>query len=414
MKKFITLFIALLALFSLISCSDSNTAGNNTQNSDDSNAVENTEQNPDESGTSADSFSGSCTPFPNPDDPDNNYIDDLDLRKIVVDYMHAMANVEWRAGITLDYSSYNSRLVYNKGQKYMGMIYNNAKVDLGAFNEQLSEGDVYNGETDWFKAPGNSCSTSIEHAWQLISPTVDYAYTINMMPYYEKTGVTAVGDIDWSVYDEKNTNSIIKGNDNEVIFEAYALVKPGDAVVRHFEEGGHALMATGETVISRRQDGKIITSRSYMILTEQNNLLNNKRKLPSSWSVDEQYTFEKLLSEGYLPVSIKELQEGITENATFSISNPSGQKTFQTTGELRGDIESNYSIKTIKITLRSGSANGDIIKEKTVHPYSKTFSLKTVSDEFAIKDIASGNYYISVSTEAGLETREVFALSFAK
>ena len=59
-------------------------------------------------------------------DPEKLYItnDEVDLRQKVVDYMYAMANIKWTAGILLDYSNYSATLVYEPGKTYLGMVYN--------------------------------------------------------------------------------------------------------------------------------------------------------------------------------------------------------------------------------------------------------------------------------------------------
>jgi hypothetical protein len=51
-------------------------------------------------------------------DPEKLYItnDEVDLRQKVVDYMYAMANIKWTAGILLDYSNYSATLVYEPGK----------------------------------------------------------------------------------------------------------------------------------------------------------------------------------------------------------------------------------------------------------------------------------------------------------
>lgn len=235
-------------------------------------------------------------------------------RKTVVDYMYAMANVVWTPSQDIDYSgpdaANSSSLIYKTGMIYLGMPYNNAKRSLEEFMGALNSGNVYAScDIGWNTAPGNSCSTSIEWAWKQVSSTVEYNYTIDMLPT-AGTGVVAVGDVDWSTYDGWNTlTSVCYVEDLRVIYEAYAATLPGDAMVRYINTGGHALMVTKETVVAYDSYGNINPDASYVYLTDQNNRLHTRRGYSSSWELDRQVSFRQMLNEGYLPVTVAELRD---------------------------------------------------------------------------------------------------------
>ena len=82
---------------------------------------------------------------------------------MVVDYMYAMANIQWTAGQQLDYSKYGAKnLVYESGQTYLGMVYNNNATGLEMFMSILDGNNNHIGtDAGWDTAPGNSCATSI-------------------------------------------------------------------------------------------------------------------------------------------------------------------------------------------------------------------------------------------------------------
>ena len=346
-------------------------------------------------------------------DPEKLYItnDEVDLRQKVVDYMYAMANIKWTAGILLDYSNYSATLVYEPGKTYLGMVYNSNGNGLEAFQAVLNENNQHIGTiTGWSSAPGNSCATSIEHAWQQISPTVEYEYSIDMLPYYENTGVIAVGDIDWSCYDGSNTGSVISGNDRNVIMEAYAQALPGDAMVRFLTNGGHALMITKAPTVVRNDDGSINMVNSYLYLTDQNIRLHNRREYPSSWEVDRPVTFAAALADGYLPVTCAELQEGKAPVPSFEVRNaPTAQELIS--GTVKGSIKSNYCLNTVRLELRSGDQVVACVEE---HPYIKNYGLKKPVKELNIAQLPAGEYTLVVIAQVGLSTETLVEVTFSK
>lgn len=359
------------------------------------------------------SFTGCDHQPTEPSEPEKLFInsDEVDLRQVAVDYMYAMANIQWTAGTLLDYSNYSATLVYEPGKTYLGMVYNSNGNGLEAFQAVLDENNQHIGTvTGWSSAPGNSCATSIEHAWQQISPTVSYEYSVDMMPYYEDSGVLAVGDIDWSCYNGSNTGSVISGNDKNVILEAYAQVLPGDAMVRYLTNGGHALMVTKAPTVVRNEDGSINMVNSYLYLTDQNIRLHNRREYPSSWEVDRPVTFAAALADGYLPVTCAELKEGKAPVPTFEVkSAPTAEDLAK--GNIKGSIKSNYCLNTVRMELRSGD---QVIASVEEHPYSKTYGLKNPGKDLNIAQLSAGEYTLVVIAQVGLGTQTLLEITFSK
>lgn len=357
-------------------------------------------------------FTG-CTPTSDePTEPERLFItsDEVDLRQMVVDYMYAMANVQWTAGITIDYSSYSSSLVYESGKTYLGMVYNNNQNGFEAFMDLLDENNCHTGTiTGWSSAVGNSCATSIEHAWQLVSATVDYGYSQDMMPYYKHTGVVPVGDIDWSCYNGTNTNSIIGQHDRQTIFEAYAQMLPGDALMRYQNNGGHALMLTKAPTVVRNEDGTINMAQSYLYLTDQNNRLHNRREYPSSWEVDRPMTFSNALQDGYLPVTVAELRDGIAPVPTFTVTAPTAENLAA--GNVKGNVRSNYCLNTLRMELRSGET---LVATAVSHPYERSCGFSDLGKDLKIADLPAGQYTLTIIAEVGLATQTIVETTFTK
>lgn len=351
--------------------------------------------------------------YTEPTEPEKLFItsEEVDLRQVVVDYMYAMANIQWTAGTLLDYSNYSSSLVYEPGKTYLGMIYNNNRNGLEAFQDTLDENNTYiSSVTGWNAAPGNSCATSIEHAWQLVSPTVEFEYSIDMMPYYEKTGVVAVGEIDWSCYDGNNTNTVIRGNQRDTILEAYALAQPGDALMRYQDTGGHALMLTKESLVVRKEDGTIDMNASYFYLTDQNNRLHQRREYPSSWEVDRAVSFSDALQDGYLPVTVAELRDGLAPVPTFEVSGAPTEEDLSN-GSLKGSVKCNYCMTTVRAEVLSGE---QVVASAQAHPYLRNYGLKNLSRELNLSGLPSGRYTLVIVAKAGLGTQTLVNVTFSK
>ncbi len=408
MKKLLILFFSSLLIVLLCACSEGET------------------NVPNEGDNAADTTSAPASETPENQTPETTAKKDTgssltaegkDLRQMAVQYMYDMANVKWTATVLIDYSSKaRESLVYKPGETYLGMIYNNCKTGLESFKSVLDADSKYTSElSNWFEAPGNSCSTSIDHAWQTVSPTVNYGYTVDMMPFYPKSGVVGIGSIDWSGYNEKSTaTSVFKTNDKDTILEAYALMKPGDALMRHLEDGGHALMVTKEPKIFRNNQGIIMPERSFLYLTDQNNLLNGKREFKSSWTVDAETSFADVYKETYLPVTVAELRDGKTEEPTFKVANKPTKKGLEGAGTIRGDITSNYNIRTFEIAIRKDSADGEAALFVSSNPYAKEVSLKDFADKLSVKDLPAGNYVLTADVTIGFGTERLIEVAFEK
>ena len=340
-----------------------------------------------------------------------------ELRRIAIDYMKAMANVVWTAGSRIDYSFNNESLIYEPGQSYVGMIYNNCRNGLENFCEALNEDGVYRLEdVGWDTAPGNSCATSIRHAWQMICPDVEYQYSVDMMPWYPETHVQPVGDIDWSLYDGSNTaESILPNTDKQVILEAYAQAQPADGFMRYLgNKGGHALMVTLPPVVVRNADGTINAEESFVYLTDQNNKMNTFRQFPSTWKVDRQVSFEKAYADGWLPVTLKELRTGNAPAALFEVLRQPTAGALATGQFADTTVRCNYCLVTVQMDLRADNAEGSLLASAQLHPYKREISLQPLAQRLDLAALSVGTYHLSVRARVGLGEATLFEEVFTK
>ena len=346
--------------------------------------------------------------------PGTEEITDVDLRAKAVEYMLRMAEVKWVCGTTIDHSQISPNLIYKEGNSYYGMIYNNAYSNLEEFEDCLENGVYSPVSPDPKTTPGNSCSTSVLQAWQTVSPKCNYTYTIDMMPLVCDNGVVAVGDVPWEKYNGKareNGNTIetvLEEMTLDQAYEAYALTKPGDAFMRHTENGGHALMVTGETIVKRRSNGKVDPARSYVILTDQNSSFSYVRDLASSWGYNNKISFVKIFEEGYLPVTIPELRDNRTEKPYFYLD-PAPSFENINYGIIRSTVKSNYRMTDLVIEL---SDENGVAASKSYHPHATSFSLDKAVRSLGNASFPNGKYTLSVTAGTPLLSSEVLRVEF--
>lgn len=406
MKKTLLLTAFVLAVFLLFSCGGSPTET----------GAQETETEPETAPVTGPTETEESQ-APETDAPEIEYLTDVDLRAKAVEYMHRMANIEWTLAddTTLDFSSISPKLVYTPG-KYLGFIYNTEPSCVEDFEDLIAAGPYSNPGARAGGTPGNTCSTSILAAWQTVSPNVNYSYTIDMMPGVRKNGVIPVGNVPWDKYDG---SSSVKGNTQTSVlgamersdaFEAYALARPGDAFMRQLENGGHALMVTGETTVVRKSDGTINPDRSYVILTDQNSVINTKREFPSSWGYDVKRSFASVYSDGYLPVTLPELVENKTEKPYFKLDDGCNLSALQY-GRISCKVVSNYNINDVFITV---SKDGTDVLSASIHPHKKNASISYAVRNLGIESLEGGSYRFTVTASTPLASETVLETDFTK
>lgn len=343
----------------------------------------------------------------------------INLRKIVSDYMREMGLVVWKAKEKIDFSkaiSITGDIIYKPNTTYRGMPYANMQCGIEPFLLDLDENGVYTGSTDYQKCTGNTCSTSIRNAWQRVSNTVNFDYAIDMLPYYERTGILAIGNIPWDKYDGKNTtNSVLKASTKTDVFEAYAMTDLGDAVTRYLDNNGHARMITGESTVVRNSKGEIDGARSSLVLTEQTShwVTQTDSKYPTHWSVDRVFTFDSLYKDGYLPVTIAELRDNFCDEPVLNFANKPIAKTFSTTKKFRGKLTTNYRIfsATSKLLDKDGKVLFELFDAPTKNA-PRTYDFSSFNNVCDISSLPAGTYTYIASVELGIGDYELVNLSF--
>lgn len=281
----------------------------------------------------------------------------VDLRRNIVDYMRSMSSVEWTPNenfsLNGDHNTWGVNLNFKKGQKYIGLPYTRAFSGLDDFAKHIENG-VYKGPCGSYDTmPGNNCSSSCDMAWRrYIVSTTEATYTY--VPGYGNKTISPVGEYKYPE-NNRDTYAIISANSQDVIYEAYTLVKPADAIVKWSDSrsAGHARMISAEPTVVRNAQGKINAGRSYLTVIEQTNQLTSSNGKQTTWLVDKIYTFSELLNDGYVPVTPTVLADGGELKITLIDGN-----TAENIGKtLAGTIETNARITELEMVVSDADGN---------------------------------------------------------
>ena len=219
------------------------------------------------------------------------------LRAEVVAYMRSMATVKWTAAADITYYNPDYGVMFKAGQTYYGVPYSQ-KMRSGSyekFTSYLNASGVYTGPTESTTYVGSDCSSAVSMAWRVFDPSLSLLGTYYMFPGRGK--IVAVGN--YSLTSGSHTAQVTSDNGQDVMYAAYACLKPGDAVLWYKQTGGHVRLVSSVDVANQ-----------CIYVIEQSGAAGAGQPISgnSTWRVDRKYTFASLFSNGYIPISHQGLQ----------------------------------------------------------------------------------------------------------
>ena len=351
-------------------------------------------------------------------------------RDTVEQYMRDMATVRWKSDVDITYTlGVSSGTLHIKaGRIYQGLPYSFAASTTDSFLEFAGEPDengVYTisglqadalsggGEVlAWNEYKnariGNACSSAVMLAWSQVSDTVTATGNKKM---FQKYGVLPVGDYKLEIEGDslENTKEVITKNGKEKIYEAFAQLQKGDAIIR-VTKGDHSCLVT-KVVVEYKEDGTIDPMKSRIYDLEQTRNLMQAQALDDEiddevypiYRVDYGMSFYYAASEGYIPVTVKELQDASYTPAEPTITDTETE--FNKDTLLAGTISCNWMFDRITLTItdetgaevqkataRTGrSSMKDFVMERFV-----TDLPSTMIGSLDLDALTSGNYHCTV------------------
>ena len=307
---------------------------------------------------------------------------------------------------------------------------------------------------------GNDCADCVSWAWARVSTSITFDQTKNMTPAKGciivgadkigeeaiQSGLTANGEEYNLLYQtDANGNYVLDDKGNKIketsgtylicqnageqaMYEAYALSKPGDAMVKYSHGGGHSHMNV-EIKTIRNNDGSINGADSKIVLHESgsgaeraqskfSNTLktystsaHNKHSTSSPtadcrqcalatgylitengqdiWNLGStyvEYTFQRLYEAAYIPITCKELVENTTPaKVRVTDSKPSAANLIS--GIYDGEVSSTYRISAVTLTIYD--ANGQEVNRTVSYGIQDAYKVPHKLSNF-MKDYDNG------------------------
>ncbi|MBE6670588.1 MAG: hypothetical protein E7593_00110 [Ruminococcaceae bacterium] len=311
------------------------------------------------------------------------------LRQQVVDYMRAQMNITWIPNE--NFLIYNdpdtsgggvtTTLYFKKGQTYTGIPYTNNKssqkesfekfIENGTFNVTSAGVVKYSGNyyyshnntnktlgyQNYLNFPGSDCSTSVVTSWNTIINNRSSLLSVvigtrDMIPGGSQNTIT-VGN--YTCFDEDGnayvyTTDILERNGKDAIYAAYDQLQPGDATVYYksnTQYGIYGHMRMVSEVYDPNNPDCRVDENEVMVIE-----CINDPTLYNCWE-EKIYTYEKLYSEGSIPITIPELVTGHSDEETTIVTDLS-LDTDLSNGVLSGKVKSNRQIVYLEVEVKNG------------------------------------------------------------
>ena len=258
----------------------------------------------------------------------NENMTEQELRQLCVDAFRLNMTIPWTPNKQIVYT-YELLDRYKDvslpiGMAYSGLCYATGIKDATCGNawKMLPYYDVQTGVLD-VEAIGDAnilniissaCSYGAQQGWNRVSNS----HGLTAMGSYckEKSNIVPVGTYTYEPYmynykfsSRTASNEIIAANGDKVMYESLAQMKMADGV--YSSSAWHVMMCSQDPVVVRFPDGSVNPLESYVYVHEQGGAhpetqQSNGKMLRPLGTIDNKYTFEKLLSSGYIPFTLKE------------------------------------------------------------------------------------------------------------
>jgi len=290
-------------------------------------------------------------------------------REKVAQYMYDMATTMWRVREPMIHNCPCQLSVchgtFSPEYTYFGPPYNHKASSLSRMQYSIDEEGYLKefvttaGEYDGYDMYiGSDCSAATFLAFRTVGAEVSFTQTQDEVPAFGK-GTYPVGDYVWDLGLDKtvnahNTRKYTDYNGAEVMYDAYAQVRIGDAVVYWYDGAGHSRVCASDAVVVRDETGKINGQYSYILMHEQGSAVRDEINYTySTWKTNWKYTFENLYGHYYIPLTIKEFITGEFEEVECTLE---GGLSDSRLGLTTGTVVSNYALDyvTVQITDDTG------------------------------------------------------------
>ncbi len=286
------------------------------------------------------------------------------LRQQVVDYMYQICTLQWklREDTLRDCGSTCHNKVTLAAGTFTGMPYTHRSASLEKFLSRLdSDGYLVLQDGETITDIGNDCADAVYWAWSQISSGIRFTLTNNALCYNGTIPVGNYAVIGQVTSDAYTTQTVCENNGMQTMYEAYAMVKMGDGLLRAIPNG-HFQMAAADAVVVRNSDGTINGTSSYILIHEQGSKPNATSG--TTTSVNTKRTFAQIFNSHYIPVTIPAFTQGADAEQVF-ICNDADASLAEMAAN--GFVTSNYRVNSV--TLKVTDAANNTVTEVTKFPH---------------------------------------------
>ena len=302
----------------------------------------------------------------------------IQRRDTAESYMRSMLTVLWSPEEDILYALDSKapaesakQMLLRSDRIYQGMPYGFAGSTLAAFMEYCQpDGDLYQlSGLHWKALSGSSLkarigldgSSSLVLSWCQVSTTTNLVSTKTMVT---EQGFLPVGPYKTTATKElTDTQQYCRDNGEQIMYESYSQMLKADGFVRYTPKRSQAMMAVSVSTVYN-EDGTINGQESTITVLEQNkdyfldetHVYNEELgcDVYQVGGIDVVYSFLDLYTDGYLPITCKELNT-VTEHPEPKITDSNNAQKWETC--MKGTIKANYNIDSLIITIYDESGN---------------------------------------------------------
>jgi len=330
----------------------------------------------------------------------NENMTEDELRQLCVDAMRFNLTFPWTPSKDIIYSftllERTSDVYLPMGIAYSGLFYcnNNARGNvwkaLDYYDPETGVVDFDDMNGDFLSVMSSACARGCEWGWARISNSTGLETMSSYNQYNSK--VTPVGPYNYlpgkyGFSSGDGTKNLINDVGVDVMLQSYAAMQMADGL--YSSTAYHVTMCQEDPVVVMDEDGNIDPVQSYVIVMEQDAVGSKTEKknytqengvtMRPLGTVDNKYTFQKLIDSGYVPFTIPELagtdpvEAGDAYVGGFSDRLENGADI--TLKELMNKtVMCNYAVCTLQLQVKN--PNGDML-------YCHKYALETKPFDFS-------------------------------
>jgi hypothetical protein len=312
-----------------------------------------------------------------------------EMRQLCADFFRMQLTFQWVSESDMGYDVRGRHVLLPAGKVYAGSPYS-ARSKSGNLYMTM---EFYDEKTGVLKKPldmtdhdfiwlfGNHCTYGPFWGWQRVINSITTQWNVNMG--LEKYGYLPLGDFStegiekWEV-GVNDTQMIKESLGKQTVYEGYAQLQLADSLYTWYGDAdSHMLMAAGEPVVVRNEDGTINGEESYILYMDQGGTWRLRNvggdMVTVQGGLDDKTTFAALYNGHYLPFTYKEFH-GLDPVEPGEVTSSLDGLTAVTPKQLTdATVKANYAISHVTVSVTDGSR--EVYRQNAFSPRINTLEM---------------------------------------